>query len=159
MQINQKYFFNSQFQFQIKFKCNILYHNGTEQCISMQFSYIYIVLCNFSYTHSGIILSVDATLDSGSTVHCGWNQFIPSCQLSRLTRTCQLLATGDGLIPTTGNHTAWVLCCIDAENYSTVGVRKVAQDDVNVRKLHWNVLLCAIVVENVTLELNLKLKL
>ena len=105
--VNQsKVFFNSQFQFHIKFKCHILYHNGTEQYISMQFSYIYIILYNFSYAHSEIILSVDATLDPGNMVHCGLNQFIPSCQLSRLTRTCQLLTTGDGLIPTTGNHTA-----------------------------------------------------
>ena len=79
--VNQsKVFFNSQFQFQIKLKCHILYHNGTEQYISMQFSYIYIVLCNFSYTHSGIILCIDATHGSGSMVSSGWDQSISSCQ-------------------------------------------------------------------------------
>ena len=103
-----KVFFNSQFQFQIKLKCHILYHNGTEQCISMQFSYIYIILCNFSYTHSGII----ATQDSGSTVSSGWDQSIPSCQELACPSWSGQLATGDELIPTTVDRTARVQCCI-----------------------------------------------
>ena len=39
-----------------QFEHHTLHHRGIEQCISMQVSYIYIVLSKFSCTHSETIL-------------------------------------------------------------------------------------------------------